>query len=336
MPTNLFAPNGYRSVLGIGKETTFGTAASPTIFLPFADHNIGFANKVQFSQSVRQGAGRPAPTSGTMEVKGTVSTYVDVSSIAPILAYALGKDAVSGTADPYTHTMNLATGIPALTFSADDGQGIVEQYVGCKIGGIDISCKEGDFLMAKLDVQGQTVAPLTASSLSPTFAVNDFIEFNHLSSANSGSGVSTLQGTPYNFTDFNIQVKTNMKYQYGSIAGRVPVSINDLMRQVSGSFTVTYDQSTADAINQLLWGAATGPTNGPVPRASLVFTFSQSTNRSISFQLGNITLTDAVVNRKANDLLMQQVKFVASESAPGQGDDIKVIIKNAAATAYLP
>jgi hypothetical protein len=103
---------------------------------------------------------------------------------------------------------------------------------------------------------------------------------------------------------------------------------------VSGSFIVTYDTSTADSINKLLWGATTGPINGPVPRANLVFTFAQTANTSISFSLGNITLLDAVVNRKANDILMQTVKFDASESAPGAGDDLSVIIKNTAATVY--
>ena len=335
MPTTqILSTAGFNTALGIAKESTYGTAVAPATYVPFEDHNLTVKNKLIQNMAVRKSAGQPKPGIGTVEASGSITTYVDADTIGPILGAALGADAVTGSSS-YTHTMKLAFPLNSYTFSADDGQGSVSQYVGCKVNQMDISCKPDDFLKIKIDVLGQTDSVLSATSLSPTFSTKDFFEYAHLDSLNGGLGASTLNGAAVNIVDFSIQLKNNLKAHYASTGGRFVVGMDEMNRDVTGSFTINYDSALADSVNLLLWGAATGPVAGLLSHVPLVFTFTQSVTSSISITCPQITIEEAVISRKRNDILVQQVKFRANESAIGAQDDLKIVLINQTAAAFV-
>ena len=222
-----------------------------------------------------------------------------------------------------------------MRLTADDGQGSLQAFVGCKVNQLDISCKFGDFLKVKADILGQT-AVVSSASLSPTFSNRDFFEFAHMGSL--AGGASTLNGVSIDVTDFQIALKNNLKAHNGSTGGRFVVGMNETTRDVSGQFTVEYDSQLADSINLLLWGSATGPSAGKLSRVPVLFTFTQTASAgltpSISFSLGQITVQDISMTRKRNDVLVQQVKFMVSESTVGAADDLKIVLTNTASSAY--
>jgi len=326
---------GVLTALGIATETTYGSAAASTIYIPFNDHNLAVTNKLITNQAVRKSIGMPAPGIGSVEVSGDITTNVDVDTIGPILAASMGLDTVSGSTGDYTHTFTMVNPLNSHTITADDGQGTIQQFVGCKVNQLDVSCKTGDYLTVKAAIMGQT-AVVSSASLSPTYSTRNFFEFAHLNNVNGG--VSTVNGITADFTDFQITLKNNLKEHYGSTGGRFIIGLNETTRQVSGSFTVEYDNSIANTLNTLLWGASTGPVAGVLSRVPLVFTFSQPASGgltpSIAFTVTNITVQDVAMDRKRNDIITQSVKFMASESYAGAADDLKIVMTNTAQNPY--
>jgi hypothetical protein len=325
--------SGMLGALAISKEATFGTAVTGTNFLPYESHNIAYSFKPFQAHPVRKTFGMPKPVAGNGIVGGTITTYVDVDTIGPLLKGAMGADSVNGTA-PYTHTFTLGGPLDSYTISVDDGFNEVQSYQGCKFSSLDISCKTDDFLMVKANVVGQSVTVVPTTSLSHTFSSANLLNWNHMFATPLGTGASTLSGVQIGVSDFQLNLKTNMKPTYGSTGGRFAVGINDLERTVSGSFTINYDSNTADTINKVLWGSNTGATAGTIATVPLVFTLQESANAGITFNLGAILIEDAVVVRKRNDTMTQTVKFTAGETATGSNDDLKILLTNSATTAY--
>lgn len=326
---------GVSTALGIATESTYGSAVASTVYIPFTDHNLAVSNKLINNQAVRKSIGMPAPGIGSVKVSGDLTTSVDIDTIGPIFAASMGLDTVSGSTGNYTHTFSLVNPLNSHTITADDGQGSIQQFVGCKVNQLDVSCKAGDFLTVKAAIQGQT-AVVSEASLSPTYSTRNFFEFAHLNEANGG--VSTINGISVDVTDFQISLKNNLKEHYGSTGGRFIVGLNETTREVSGSFTIEYDNSIGNTLNTLLWGASTGPVAGTLSRVPAVFTFSQPASGgltpSVSFIVGSLTVQDVAMDRKRNDIITQNVKFMASESTTGAADDLKITLNNTAENPY--
>jgi hypothetical protein len=329
--------NGIRgadTVLSMGKESSFGTAATPTLYLPFTKHDIMPSNKIIANTTVRGSYSAPKPGIGSVEVKGTVSLDVDAVSIGPVMGAAMGNDTVSGpTAGVYTHTMKMGGPLNSYSFGAYDNNGSTSTHVGCKIDSLSISCKPDDFLAIDAAIIGQTTV-VSATTLSASLSTLDPFEWDHLASLNGALGVTTVNGVPVNMNDLSISYKTNLMQHWGSLSGRVISSLDEKNREVTGSFTTDYDSNIGDAMNLLLWGSTTGPSAGAVSRVPLVITFTQSASASLSFSLGQVTISDITMSRSQNDIVTQQIKFTASESTPEANDALQVILKNTVANNY--
>jgi hypothetical protein len=324
---------GYNTALGIAKETTYGTAVAPVVYMPFKTHNMAITNKLINNMAVRKSKGMAAPGIGTVDIAGSIDTYVDADSIGWLLGGSMGTDTVTASGAYYAHTMKLGGPLNSFTISCDDSQGSVSQYTGCKVNQLDISVKPGDFLDVKFAVMGQTDVVLANSSLSPTFSTKPFFEYAHLGSAAGGSSV--LAGVTLNVVDFTISLKNNLKAHNASTGGRFVVGIDEQNASVDGTFTINYDSSLGDFINQQLWGTSTGPAPGLIARVPLTFTFTEAASSIIQFTCGNITVSEATVTRSKNSVLTQSVKFSASESQTGAADDLKIVLINSTSTPFV-
>jgi hypothetical protein len=331
---------GLTAAVGIAKEVTYGTAVTPGTYIKVTDIT-GFEgkNKLVNSQGIRQSVDNPAPGVGSFEISPSFGFEVDPDNIGLILGLILGKDVLTGSSAPYTHTVQLTPGSPRLstsTLTTDLGFGGTTSYaaVGNKIAQLDLTCKSGSFLTAKVQMNGKTVAGNAASITSPSFSAANPFEFAHLAGASS----CLLNGVGINLNDFTLNLKQGLKPHMGSVGGRTASSIDETTFTCEGSFTLnTTDQS----IDSILWGAATAPASGyiaPVPFV-INFTHSQiaggSTPYSLQLALGAIVLTEAPKTVKRGDTITTAVKFIANETVANALDSFKAVIVNAASVAYL-
>jgi len=330
---------GVKTALGIATEATYGVPVASTSYIPFTSHDLAVSNKLLVNTAVRKSPGNPAPGIGTVEVKGTIETLADQDTIGPLLVAGMGTDTVSASGTLFAHKFSLTNPLNSYSFAADDGQGSLQTFVGCKVNQLDLSCKAGDFLTVKAEVLGQT-AVVTSASLSPTFSTNPFFEFAHLGTVAGGS--STINALPFDVADFSISLKQNQKQHWGSTGGRFVVGISATTVNVDGSFTLEYDNTFGGQVNQYLWGTTTGPSAGSLQRLPVIFTFSEMASgggqsSALQISLGQITIQDVTYSRKRNDILTMSVKFMASETNPGgigMADDLKIVLINSASSAY--
>ncbi len=334
---------GVLTALGIATETKYGQPVSPTSYIPYLDHNLAASNKIIQNQAVRKSIGSPAPGIGSVDVKGTVNLLADVDSVGPILVAYMGSDSVSAVGGAYKHTFKLSNPQNSYTLTADDGNGTLQAFSGCKAESLDLSVKAGDFLNVSTIWVGQTVA-VSSGTLTPFYSANPAFEFAHLGTYAGGtSTVGVSGGVPYavDITDFKVTSKSNNKVYFGSTGGRYAIGIDALNRVTSGSFTAELDNTTGSYFNELMWGSPTGPVPGTLSRQAVNFTFTQSASAALSVTLGQITVEGVDYSRKRNDLLTATIKWSASESqtvvggeATGNADDLVITLTNTNPTFY--
>lgn len=127
-----------KNYIGLKKETTWGTAVAPDLFLPVTSMNSEIEIARILDAGKRGVAAKDfASYAGTRRGKVTFGGmwYPDVP---PRLAHGiLGTDTISGAADPFTHTLTLADAPPSFTLA--DYDGISERrYPGCLITGLTL------------------------------------------------------------------------------------------------------------------------------------------------------------------------------------------------------
>jgi hypothetical protein len=169
--------NSVRSYLGVAKETTKGTAVTPTAFIPVAQGKFKPVDIVDplYDEGLRGSAVKnynyiQGRTRSTFDFGGPV--FAD--TIPWAIAGVLGQVDTTGASAPYTHTISLknasATGSDiqptAFTFT-DFYAAQVRAYAGCQITDFSLSfTAEG---MMEYDVKAIGWQSATASTPTPSF-----------------------------------------------------------------------------------------------------------------------------------------------------------------------
>lgn len=355
MPT-LGAP-GAITVAGLAKETTFGTGVAPSglgAWLDFDTITPTYTNKLVERQGVRKTVGQTF--SGPGQFQGKVS--FDISPTPQVLGYvlagALGYDTVTASvSSTYTHTItfqNNATSaynpLNSYTMSLDYGTAFegtyTQQLVGCKYDTLDISSKAGGLVSLKASMLYTNVVPVATTTLSPNYDPAPAFEFQHI-------GTLSVGGVQIYVTDFSISLKNNLKPYWASGSGRFVRNINETARQVSGSFTLAYENDTlfgqafGGYNNVISAGVGNGPQSYLTPGMILAIPLSipdpsigtgNSRDFTCQFKCPNIQITDVSMSSKKNDVVMYNCKFNAYESGTGNMDDLFVTVVTGSNTAF--
>jgi hypothetical protein len=131
MPLNF----GY---IGIGKETTRGTAVAPNIFFR-ASRPVSPALRQEVAEMpdiAAYGVADLVPTA--RHVEADLGVVVTPNAIGALLAALLGAPTTAGTAPNYTHTFTPKTTTPTYTVEAQSGVGIF-RTPGAVVGELEFS-----------------------------------------------------------------------------------------------------------------------------------------------------------------------------------------------------
>src|SRR2546429_199183 len=101
-------PQVFKTHVGFGKESTWGTAVAPTIWLPTTDYSWNEDRNRELDQGLRAKAAKDfGAYDGTRSAKPSYGFHWYPDEVARFVARILGQDALTGSG-PYTHTMTLA------------------------------------------------------------------------------------------------------------------------------------------------------------------------------------------------------------------------------------
>ena len=203
MPVGL----GGGGSVGIAFETTMGTYAAPTVFVPVLSESLKYTEEKYYSEQIRQEAIVSDVKSGYYHTEGDIELEVDPSNIVHWL-YASRHTCVKSGAGPFVYVFTPTAAAQATTASGTVNpktlsitivrNGIVFGYTGCTVGSYEFMVEDG-ILKATLSIIGiaetvqsdpteSWVAPilfgaeshnvyLAASAASPTFGAVD-VNFN--------------------------------------------------------------------------------------------------------------------------------------------------------------
>ena len=287
--------SGLAAQIGIGVESTVGSAATPTRFYEFNDESIAQTIERIESEGLRTGnrvlrSDRYA--SGQIAIEGSFSMEMTAGNTAILFKHALGAVATAGSyvhtctmSDPYGLGLTLEVGRPG-----NDGTVRAFTYAGCKINSLDLSVSVGELLSADFGVIGTTaeaIGSVTAASYGSSLELLHF----------AGAAI-TVAGTAYPCKDFSLSVNNGLtgdRFVLGSQVAQQPIASS--LAEVTGSLTAEFVDATA--YNRVV----------NATHAAIVATFTDSTANSITVTVPVARFDGDTPSVGGPDILDQTLNF---------------------------
>lgn len=296
---------------GVAKEVTWGTAVTPTHFVPFTDFKPEDAIETVRDQGIR---GAMSETYNVIQgtKQSTVSWTADVfpDSIGMFLLAMLGTDTVVGASAPYTHTFKLARTAqpPSLTHTHYNGTNI-RQYSGHILDEVTIKFANGAPLEFSCKSTGKPST--TTTGITPTVTTALPLQGWQFAATLGGSATTNVVG-------FDITFKRKLYTQFAAnnsqnvsaiVAGGLEVTGKLTLDKIDDTELLAYLINTQQALE--LTGIQPG------------------TNHQLKFTLTKCAFTNAVQGSK--EVVTLDVDFEGIDNTT-DGGAAKVTLINTVAT----
>jgi hypothetical protein len=304
--------SGLAAQIGIGVETTVGTAATPTRFYEFNDESIAMTIERIESEGLRTGnrvlrSDRYA--SGQKAIEGSFSMDMTADNTAILFKHALGAVSTAGSfihtctmSDPFGLGLTIEVGRPG-----NDGTVRAFTYAGCKINTLDLSVSVGELLNAEFGVIGTTaesIGTVTAASYGSSLELLHF----------AGAAI-TVAGTSYPCKDFSLSVNNGLtadRFVLGSQVAQQPIASS--LAEVTGSLTAEFVDATA--YNRVV----------NATHAAVVATFTDSTADTITVTVPVARFDGDTPSVGGPDILDQTLNFKGLFN--GTDSPVTIAVKN--------
>jgi hypothetical protein len=321
--------NTHRSYIGLAKETTKGTAVTPTVFIPVIANSVKPQDK--YGPLYDEGL-RGSLVKNYNYIQGRANSTFDFSGAAfadtilyPI-AGVLGEDVVTGSA-PYVHTISVknsataaADAQPSAFTITDFYAANVRAYAGMQFS--DFSLKFNADGLLEYDAKATGFVSATASTPTPSFST--------ILPTPVWYGTVSVGGTQIsNSTVGNIDIKRPVTPIFGIANTQNPYQVFVGATEVTGKITFLMENDT-QLTNYL--------TN---TQPALVFNWTQGTGATQT-QI-QATMTKGAYTLAAIERSKDFVEVLVDINAQGNLTDagtvgyspIKWVIKNAVTTAVV-
>jgi len=316
---------GRKTLVGIGKETTFGTKASSISYFPVESFDPSPRAEIVREQGM---FGRKESTlKGACVAKKfaepSFSGIVYDEIIGELLMAALGTDTKTGSAVPYTHTFTSNnTSIPSYTIVWKSGN-MTKMLTGCVLTTLSLVQETGAFLNYSASFISKY--PATTTETPGISAENKFCsKYATLKLADDVAGLSGASAI--NAETFNWTIEKNVEslFVFGSDE---PADNYDKQMDNTGDFTLGIDDDSYLTLHE----------NGTIKAMQF-----ETVNSDVAIGTGNPELKvvfDAVDVSEwtrgggKDDRTTQTCGFVASYDL-GSSSEITVTLKNSQSTDY--
>lgn len=322
---------GRKYNIGVGKESSRGTAVAPTYWLPKLD--LSFDEKIEYatddsSVGVIEDAQGQDITKKISE--GSLTGRIADTSFGMWLLATLGTaSAPSSILSAYDHTFTVLESAqhPALTISAiganeNSGNGL--RYALAMVDNLEVTFELGKYATYKVGFRGNKSA--TATNTASFTAENIFLPQH--GAVKFATNLAGLSGASV------IQVKkATLKFSKNIEDDQVIGTLDPIDRlnkqfSVEGSIELMYeDRSYIDTImlGDLAKALRIAFTNTDVTIGS--------TNPAITFDLAKVKLTEVARTMTNNDLMKQTLNFKAFYSI-ADSSMVSVVLRNTRSTQY--
>ena len=313
-------PNlGRGACVGIGKETTWGTTASATVWMGLVSETMSRNLEKKPRPTLAEASGsanRRGHYTGLDNVGGSVTVELTYEGFGLLMEHMLGGTA--STTGPsgglYTHTIALsATPQVGLSVYVNKGQGSTEIFSGCKISKATLKAVAGQVVVVTLELIAKT-SDSRASTTSPAWTTSRDLIAKHNQAGLVGWNSTTESCRSVELTIDNKVVRRN---NLGS---------PNTLEPVTGDFVEITMKAEVEYFSDAKYVAWLADTQG-----DLTFTLSGPTSYAIAITLQNAYLNSYADPVSAPGVIMQQVEWTGESDGTDEG--LKVVITNSQATA---
>ncbi len=310
---------GNGTAIGIGEESTWGTAVSRTHWF----RAISESMKRTVTKSPRPVLSEASASRNRRShyiasdmAGGSFEILMGYEGAGLLLKHILGgSPATTGSSSPYTHTYKLAAAPQTgLTIEVKRGNGTSEVFEGCKISKATFKIEAGGLMRVTCDVIAQTSGGRTSAG-SPTFTTNELDVIHH----QAGS----LSWNSNSYTPKAIEVTIDNKMATRQLLGSKltaepkPSDFLDVMIKVDLEWE-----------NDNLNGSLTAD-----DAADLSITFTGEGSRTIAFTAHNAFLEDVSDPVSSVGVIAQSGTFRAQSDGTDEGLAIVIANTQSSATA---
>ena len=316
---------GRQGYLGLGVESTPGTAVAATTTIPFTANTLTGKHEPALDISARASRASDFQAAiGKQWGEGDVTVNVDSLNIGYLLKLVTGNENVSNPATGvYDHLFyTTVSGNTPLTATLYNYQGVdVQQFASMAVDKFDLEVKDS-FMTAKATFKG--FFPSTGS-YSPVTVSGTLLQWNDYNIQTGSSLVAAASASKAAISDFSLAIANNAEVIFES--GKATASrIFWKNLKVTGSFT-RFFETTTDRDNYL-----------NMNKTSLILTASGmalpgGNVESLTINLANLVYTDAAIATGLDNFFSVKTTFTALVDVL-QGKQYDITLRNYRSTTY--
>ena len=303
---------GANAAVGIGEESTWGTAVSRSNWLPLISttmqRNLTKVPRPTLRVGTLGAMRRTHFTSETV-VGGDIVVEATHQSMGMLLKGVLGGAASTGSG-PYVHTYKIGSLVAGHTIEINRGTGTSERFDGCRFESATFDVSAGGVMTLTCGLIGKISAARTTLA-SPSISATD------LPILHSQCGTLAWGGNTFTLSSMNVTINNSLarRQLLGATVTAQPL-INDF-QSVEMSVTLEVeDQLLTDQLND---------TEGDA-----VITFSSGA-ASTAFTIQNAYLGSCTDPISTSGVISQSATLVGQSDGTDEG--LKIVVTNASSSA---
>ena len=179
--------------IGVGTESTWGTAVSRTVWFEGVSESMTRTVKKNGSATIAGGAGRGRRRHYIESdmAGGSIELLVTYEGMGILLQQITSATVATTGAGPYTHTYKTAaTVLPGCTIEVVRGDGTAEVFEGCKVTKAAFKITAGGEMRCTLDVIAETSGGRVSAGTPSYTTSRDYVALHHQAGTFSWNAVA--------------------------------------------------------------------------------------------------------------------------------------------------
>lgn len=315
-------------IIGFEKETTFGTFANPTQFIPGLC-TINTTTKVARPEQSR-GAKRDYVVDALVgiEAGATVSAELIPEVLGRLTSYWMGEGADTKTgANPYTHTLKPQILVPSMSLEvANDSiaQVLARKLTGGNVDqivlrGVQQALATMEFTML-FQKEATAASPNEGKPFNPTPTINSQIPIDHSRLTAKYKGTELGEAPPFGYKpgelqanglqDYTLTMMNHVQRVYASNKQIYAVRLVPTRREIQ--LQTTHDFMSPDLYNDWITGAYVGSAGTPAFEFIYTTPYEEETKKykyEITFKVARLRPMGPFNLQSASDVLNQQLTW---------------------------
>jgi len=291
---------GFESTIGIGEESTYGTAVTASNFFHLTEPPTFDLSYPRNLKRTMGGQFTRKTINARREPKISFNIITSYDDFGWLLKHAIGDSSVATSGSgPYTHTIAASTMPTGLTIEADYGAatlttGTTPAFTGCMIEKLTLTQAHSEFLEVAVECVAEDVSYV--SKQSPSYATDNFIDYADLGTAQINSNAQYLR-------NLEISITNDLRADRFVMGSLVRNGLDRKTMTVTGTAEVEFD--SMDELNLAVNGTDT----------AMTFTWTGASGHSLSMVLSGSNIMAANPTASGEDDYTVPIEFDADGDA---------------------